>query len=343
MTLHGIYTPVGPPGQDIVPNALTASGGMRFPAQIRFARTKVETKASARGTNLPQAGPLTKDQVRDLKKLLGVKTPLTTSLPAATIRRPLPFVTMPPVAPAAVAAAAAAVPSPSPPSEAAPPLSEHYSEEELAKRRIADDGNAYTWHEFRSFYGASDNATKWDQAIRATRCMHLDRPAGCFFRGCVYNHGPPLKRRLQHFATSETIPTTSGGASRVAGRVASVPSSSGGSGSGGGGSLGSSSTTSSALTRGNVGPSVSRDSSAGPQQMAAVESVPDSGAAAEAAVKAPAYVFVVSPAAAREFLAYNVAGDVQARLGLMQVMPSRPFQFINIFFCSHSLFADSHI
>ena len=262
--------------------------------------------------------------MHDLKKLLGVKMPSSASAPAAAVRRPLPFVTMPHMGPPAVA-------PPLPPSEAAPSVSEEFSAEELAKRRIASDGNAYTRHEFRSFYGASDVATQWDLATRATRCMHLDRAAGCFYRGCVYNHGPPPTRQPPHFGSSDTTGATGVIASEtrtstVPDRVTTVSSGKGGSsGSGGRGGKGSRMTTtsssSSASTHANVEPSSSLGTAPeAPRRMAAAAEPMTANSAVGAAEKAPAYVFVVSPAAAREFLAYNVAGDVQARLGLMQVL-----------------------
>ena len=288
VTLHGIFTPAGPPGQDLIPGALNTSCAGRLSAQIRFDRTKINTRASAQGKDLPRAGPLTEDQVRDLKKLLGVKTPLSTKLNAATIRRPLPIATMPSAASAAAA-----------PSSPFPSVSEHFSVEELAQRRIANDGNAYTKQEFRSFYGEASYTTKWEQATRAKRCMHLDRPAGCFYHNCVYNHGPPPKRPPQFFASSELTEVASAmasapGSSTLTDCVVSVPGSGGGgigSGGGGGGS-GITTTFSSSSSRANAGP-FSTSSSFPPalrrSAAAQAERVPTFGAV-EAGDEAPAYV-----------------------------------------------------
>jgi hypothetical protein len=299
--LHGVFAPTGPAGRDLEPDAWVAACGKKFPAQIRWARTAVDAKGSARGAKMPPAGPLSAAQVLDLKKLLGVPTAAASSSgtgrrPAPAAGRPLPIVTgaLPPSVPFPRANA----PAPPPRSSAAASaVREVYSPEELENRRIAEDGEAYCRSEFRDFYGSAAYVAKWNAATKATRCSRQDDPRGCNHPVCYFNHGPPPRRPLNYAAAEPAAEAAAAPAAAPAVARAAVPS-------GGGG-----------------GPTSAVPPAAAAPRAAAEEAV--SPAAGVAASSAAAYVFVVSAAAVHESLAYNVAGDAEERLGLMQAAIGR--------------------
>ena len=185
--LHGIFAPNGFAGRDLEPGAWAAALPRKFPAQIRFTRTRVDlSSVRARGAEqMPKAGPLSKGQVVELARDLGA--------PASEV--------------GGVGGGGGGGGSARP-----------FTEEELFRRKIdAHDWCAYTFEEFCEFY--KNPKEEWEKAVWASPCKFR---SGCFHGdACKFNHGPPPKRHMLKPAAAKARAAAAG--SRVVVGQAAAP------------------------------------------------------------------------------------------------------------------------